>query len=846
MKDKDAILLESVYTLILEGKREENIKQLDKFFGENVNEAVKKQIINAIINTTTGPPKGDGIPAHALQLGKFIYNILKTVNNVDPIKVTKEILNYYKVYLKFRRQRGVLDILNIKNFDDFKKILDNKQDDVVIKQNILKTDTDIKKVKELLDETNTPYNYYALAKIIESLKGEESASEKKKNVSDLYLNYVNLKQKVALITIDTYKHFEIYTIKRIFQQTEMKYKDVKDPKKCKDTPYLINYYHEAFEQGEDLTEVVNNYKRYIVIEKGDENNPGMEIEPLSELTDYIKFKEYVHLNYRLKPGEEVKSQIGGFSLEDKVLYEDDKIKVWAPHSASESIQMGEKSGQVAWVTSGNGAKWCTTYVKGVDGMANQYNVYKSLPQYHSTFYYVLFKKYAENKSNPVWFSCIQSNNTDIGNAGNQYMFTSARNDNPPNVSWSEMLRWASDKNYDISALKEFDKSKIVKFKPELYYALNVPAQKNEYDKLKNDPVEYDKFTNLNKYEDVFKHIKLDADAIKKINAFQRLMQNFSEQDYNNLKDDEKEEYLQLGYPIYPQMWDILPRESKIEYLSAGALMDKEIHAKLNTAEKGKWRANRLSKLTLAISDVHQTNPELNEFDFEIMADPKNNLIDKIIESKKQRIIEAFLDYYSKHNPDLESNPTIFRLVLASPNRCKNAILKKIDSGKKLEEIDPRYMEGVLTDNKETEELMDKLTEHGTNFGDVPPVLYNLIIGSPLHSSKYLLHQLQIDQTPISEIDAKLINKAFENIGTQQKVFNILKTTGQIKDLYLHPDVDESIKEWIHYYDPKEYIKLKSETKAKEVKEKPEKGKKKVKKEEPKVDEENDGDLDFGD
>jgi hypothetical protein len=812
MRTKDTIILEQLYTLVLEGKRE-NIAYLEKLFGDDYTDDQKKKLINRIINVASEP---DGKPAHIPALGKYIKE-LKAKNDPN-IKPAQLVLKYYPLYMYFKNTNQSLpDITEIKNFSNFKEFLDEKQNNVLDKKGYIKGNDIREEIKQLVE----PWDYLGFSKIYSTA----NTLQEKDLAKDLYKNYKNLTIiTTPLAKFNDLKTFDLYVSHKSIDQATKEHKE--------DNPYLVKYYEQAKQEGQSLSDVLYNYKTYLLIMLGDANNdPTADPKKLEDIPNFGDFLEYVH-THDPQASEKIEKKTNVVDYKNShILYEDDKIKVWLPQSPHESIEMAYANGQPQYCDTDKGQKWCTTYpVKD-----NMYFYYRLNSGYLSTFYYILFKKY-EDKSNKSWFSSLQANHD------NQYMYTPAPNGTQNPMPWEAMLKNAESKGWDVSDL-EGNISNGYKLDPELYFPKSTKG-KEDLNKIKNNPIEWDKFKNPKTYHDIFKWIPLDLEKSRK---FESLSKNFSIQTFNSLSDEEKREYVEMGYEIRPEMWEYLVDEQRESWLRAGSILAPELRSKLGKLKDGNdefslWKSNRRVRLGLMIGDAQQTNPELNEFDFEIMADSKNNFIDKIIESKKQRIIEAFLDYYSKHNPDLESNPTIFRLVLASPKRCKNAILKKMDNGKKLEELDPRYMEGVVKDTAETESLIDQITQHGTNFGDIPPVLYRLIIESPLHSSKLLMHQLKIDNKPISEIDAKLINKAFENIGTQQKVFRYLKQTNRLKALFSHPDVNENIKEWIHYYDPDLYKSFKAKP---EPEEKPKKGKKKVKKEEPKVDND-DGDLDFSD
>lgn len=817
MRDKDAILLENVYSLILEGKRE-NINYLDKLFGDSFDEKKKQKVIESIIDTTTEP---QGKPGHAPKLGQFIKDDLSKGGNG---KVTA-ILNYYKLFM-YLRNRGIQDISQIKSFDQFKEIVDKKQADVAIKQNRDNkdlTDNNLIDAKTVIDETNNTWDYLRLVELVADGLSKGFSANK---TLDVYKIYAKLKTRKPLITIKDIDSFKLYTAKKIFDQL--------DKSKGKgDVPYLMKYTEEAYEQGEMLSDVVYHYDEYVKAGEEQEGQQPVDLTPLDELRAFNDFKEYVHL---ISPQKEEDVKTSGTKLEDQAIYEDDKIKVWRPDSTMQSIDYGYGlAGWMDWIKKGNGSQWCTTYT----GPSNQYFNYRLSKGFLSTFYYVLIKDAAADKKNMAWFSSIQANE------GKKFNFTPAPNGTQPNASWNEMINYAEKVTYknnkiDLSAIKgKPDSSKIIKYDPN-----KILEDKKKAEELKDkDPVAYDKLlhpeTNkFNSYEEIFAHIPLSEKEQNKFRLFDNLNNNFSITQFQQLDEQEQDEYIKMGYKISPQLWERLGESAKLTYLNGGGLMDPIIYPKLSNAQKSLWKTNRIAKLTLAVPNENE-NIELNNYDYELMLDPKNqNLFDAAIKNK--RVVDQFLNYCSSQNITEENNPKIFELILASPKRCKIAIIAKINNGEKLEEIDPRYLEGVLKDEDEAEELVENLTQHGTNFGEIPPVLLNLILGSSLYSSKYLLHQLIVDEKPISDIDAKLINKGIEHVGTQQKVFGYLKKTNQLRGMYMHPEVSENIKDWIHYYDPEQYKSFRNEG---QLKEKP-KAEKKNKKEKPKVDDDDDGDLVF--
>jgi hypothetical protein len=718
------------------------------------------------------------------------------------------------MYFKNSNQQ-LPEISTIKDFFDLKKLLDEKQDAILDKKKFIKDADVIGEIKQLVE----PWDYLGFSKIYSTV----STLQEKDLVKDLYKNYKNLTIiTTPLLKFNDLKSFELYTFHKAIDSATKNSKE--------DNSYLVKYYEQAKEEGQSLSDVLNNYKRYLLIITGDANNdPTADPKKLEDIPNFGDFLEYVH-THDPEVSDKIEQKTSATDYKNShILYEDDKIKVWLPQSPHESVEMAYANGQPQWCDTGKGQKWCTTYT---DRSNNMYFYYRLNASYLSTFYYVLFKKYEKDKSNNAWFSSIQANHD------NQYMYTPAPNGTQSAMPWDAMVKNAETRGWDVSDLKG-NIPQGYSFDPELYFPKSTSG-KRELDNLKRNEIDWDKFKNIKTYHDIFKWMALDMEKSRK---FESLNKNFSIQTFNSLSNEEKREYVEMGYEIRPEMWEYLEDGQKESWLRAGSILQPDMRSKLGRLKDGNdefslWKSNRRVRLGLIISDAHQTNPDLNNFDYQIMLDSKNNLIDKIIDSKKQGIISGFLDYCSTQNFDMEAHPQIFKMILASPKRCKNAIVKQITDGKKLEEVDQRYVEGVKTDETEIAELIEFLTQYGTNFGEMPPFLYDLIIASPVHSSKYLMHQLKVDNKNISEIDANLINTAFKHSISITRIGNYLKTTNQLKDLYTHAGVDESVKAHINYFDSKLYDELTAPKQA------PVKGNKKAKKEKPKAENDDDSEIDW--
>ena len=779
MRTKDTLILEQLYTLIVEGKRE-NIAYLEKLFGDDYTDDQKKKLINRIINVASEP---DGKPAHIPALGKYIKE-LKAKNDPN-IKPAQLVLKYYSLYMYFKNTNQQLpEISSIKDFFELKKILDEKQDTILDKKKFIKDANVIGEIKQLVE----PWDYLGFSKIYSTA----NTLQEKDLVKDLYKNYKNLTIiTTPLLKFNDLKSFELYTFHKAI--------DIATKNSKEDNSYLVKYYEQAKEEGQSLSDLLNNYKRYILIITGDANNdPTADPKKLEDIPNFGEFLEYVH-THDPQASDKIEKKSSAIDYKNSnILYEDDKIKVWMPQSPHESVEMAYANGQPQWCDSGKGSKWCTTYTNRSD---NMYFYYRLRADYLSSFYYILFKKYEEDKSNNAWFTSIQANHD------GQYMYTPAPNGTRGPMSWENMFTAAQQNGVDISDIKG-NIPQAYKFNPELYFPQSTKGKK-DLDERKKNPIEWDKFKNIKTYRDVFKFMPLDLEKSRK---FESLNKNFSIQTFNSLDDEEKREYIEMGYEIRPEMWEYLEDSQRESWLRAGSILSPEMRSKLGKLKDGNdefsiWKSNRKARLVLIIADAQQPNPDLNDFDYQIILDAKNNLIDKIIDSKKQKIISGFLDYCSTQNFDMEAHPQIFKMILASPKRCKNAIIKQITDGKKLEEIDQRYVEGVKNDETEISELIEFLTQYGTNFGEMPPFLYNLIIASPVHSSKYLMHQLKVDNKNISEIDANLINTAFKHSISITRIGKYLKTSNQLRDLYAHAGVDESVKAHINYFDSKIYDEL---------------------------------------
>ena len=107
--------------------------------------------------------------------------------------------------------------------------------------------------------------------------------------------------------------------------------------------------------------------------------------------------------------------------------------------------------------------------------------------------------------------------------------------------------------------------------------------------------------------------------------------------------------------------------------------------------------------------------------------------------------------------DVDKIPDIIKNYFKkTPRSAMMFINRSIMQGKKIAEIDPSYLAMVSTDSGSSLELLDGLMRNQNDFGDVPHQLVQLISGVPEKAYQYVMYLLTVKKVKINKIDLNLL------------------------------------------------------------------------------------------
>jgi hypothetical protein len=534
-----------------------------------------------------------------------------------------------------------------------------------------------------------------------------------------------------------------------------------------DSIYIAKIYA-ASKKNTDLDQVIHAYDAYVLTNAGENHKPLSAFANINELNQY--------LNANAAGGQ---TSIGGATkqqLEDQAIYEDDNIKVWRIDNVRDSINYTHN------IDIGKHS-WCIGYPIDTQGtQSNQWKNY-SFSEYcsldgkqkdiGSTFYTINIKSLTDKNHGNGYFT-LQARPFDV------FDYTPAENGTRSGYSWETLLRdkvpefqkltpTANQKYQPVKVNENIDEEDMRNYNPE--------AVVNKPEKVPNAP----RITN---YKDIFKYIKPSQRTIEKVKTFENLGRNFSIEVFNKLTSGEKNEYFQLGYPPNIAIWNELSDKTKNTFISAGKKLEPDIFATLSRKLLETWLRARRGSLGLTLNQNGiNWNKELNVNDLPVIM--KNNNIFELAK-RNPSVVDILLNMVP--GTEYTNDNRVVELVMASPIRANNHVLQEIQNGKKVQDIDPRYFEGISRDPNVAKSFLKNFF-HGKNddfFRNIPEPIIRVIVGDPADTNSgdpqtaYLYLKWWVKNN-------KHINQINPNI------FRVLGKNDQSVDQYVVPAIEAIIR-----------------------------------------------------
>lgn len=190
MRDRDQIILEDLYFLVLEGRRETS-NQLKNILGDD-----EEPLITKILDVIPSGNKNDGI-----RLGKYI----KMGANPDEVLSLAEIFYFLKTRKNIRASQTDLNVY--RKFSDFKDFVEPLKNKLI--KSLVTSKSDREKLEEA-DKTDGKYDSYSLAKFYNTMEPTDSIE----NIIGDYESYLEIRDTLPnvprLSSFPNYTDFHIY------------------------------------------------------------------------------------------------------------------------------------------------------------------------------------------------------------------------------------------------------------------------------------------------------------------------------------------------------------------------------------------------------------------------------------------------------------------------------------------------------------------------------------------------------------------------------------------------------------------------------------------------------------
>lgn len=477
-----------------------------------------------------------------------------------------------------------------------------------------------------------------------------------------------------------------------------------------DAFFIARIYASGRKNDLQLDDVIHAYQAYVTLGNVEDYKPLQSFKNFDQLNTYVN----ENTGTQRVAGETSKKE-----LENEAIYEDDNIKVWRMDNVRDSINYTHNIGI-------GKHSWCIGNPINVQGsQGNQFKYYSFRdysdingrnPKIGSTFYTINIKSIADKDRGNGYFT-IQARPYDL------FDYTPAENYTQSGFTWERLL---DEKVPEFKRLRPTHNQKYqpVKIKPNIndedIVNYNPQAIVN---KRENVPAP----TTITDYHQIFKFIEPSDRAIKKVELFHKISDSrpFDETAYNELTPGEKEEYFQLGFPVNIRIWNDLSEKTKNAFISTGKKVDPEIFATLSRALKGTWERARKGFLSVNLADKGVNwSQSLDKNDLPIIM--KNaNLFNLVL--KNPSATETVLNLVA--GTEFANDNRVVQLIMASPQRAANHILQEVRSGKNIQDIDPRYFDGVANDSNIAKNVLKNILGNNIDFQHLPQNIIRIIVGA---------------------------------------------------------------------------------------------------------------------
>jgi hypothetical protein len=362
------------------------------------------------------------------------------------------------------------------------------------------------------------------------------------------------------------------------------------------------------------------------------------------------------------------------------VYEDSKIIVYHAKNARDAQILGQ------------GFTFCISRMGG----GNMYSYYRL--NYQSNFYFIRFKDKSDAKKdfggfeNPLYYIVL-----DI-NADGRIQYTGADNGGQGNNTKYIREEELFEKFPELK--KPFDK-KIFGVKP------LTEEEKEKYAKYK----ELSNLVSTNREQHISKYVE-----------------STFEEKFQKLKYQEKQEYLQSGYEFPRELFDILDKELRGDYLNNAPTLNAETFEKLNDSERKRWVRVYMRSREQEKKDTTDLEYLVSLFDSANLAAPEI-IVDGIISKFKNGAtmgLPSFLSY-----PKSLSDSQIEKIWNA---RLSNGVYLNDDERKTAEKFLPKIYEQYLS----IIDVNAKLRLANNNFDNMEKQELDHIIDNKLASEEQLL------------------------------------------------------------------------------------------------------------
>jgi hypothetical protein len=416
-----------------------------------------------------------------------------------------------------------------------------------------------------------------------------------------------------------------------------------------------------------------------------------------------KWKELENFLDANFPSEDEKVSSDDDEKEQLKVYEDDDVAVYRATNIRQAQILGK------------GYTFCISRI----GSGNMYSYYRL--NYQSSFYFVRFKNKSDKKTNNYFedpFHYIVLDFTPDG----RIMMTGADNGSQGNGT-----------KY-ISEEKLFEKFPILGDLNEKNLFETAPLTKEEREK-------YDKF----KYLEQKTSGNISDTAFKK--------------DFEELKFSEKKEYLQAGYLFPPDLFEILDKSLRADYLNNGPSLNEKGIKSLSESEKKRWVITVLRK-------HENTDSEEQSIKYLISHLTTRDKDSEWYETKRKPLPDVLLNATIGfvEGGKFFRDPEYFIVNIAPGEQRDKIWMARISNGRYLTDKESALVEQYLPKIYEQYlsiiDVNAKLRLANSNFDNMENEELNYILNNKLASDEQLIHIVGANILPngFPEIAAKIMSK----------------------------------------------------------------------------------------